>query len=61
MQKEASVSPHSQAHPVAALSRDELIQERTAIVALLNNFHCPHSHTLLIRQPLRTPAHLHNA
>ena len=38
MQKEASVSPHSPAHSIAALSQDELTQERTAIVALLGNY-----------------------
>jgi diguanylate cyclase (GGDEF)-like protein len=38
MQKEASVSPHSPAHSIAALNQDELTQERTAIVALLGNY-----------------------
>jgi hypothetical protein len=37
MQKESTGSAHSQAHPIAALSQDGLAQQRTAIVALLNN------------------------
>lgn len=37
MQKESTGSAHSQAHPIAVLSQDGLAQQRTAIVALLNN------------------------